>query len=180
VKILITEKQSKLLNSDWEVVKGKLCKSFKFKTYKEVINFVNKIGEIAEKQNHHPDMIVKYDEVIVTMYDHEEGGISEKCYKFTNEVDEILMNQEELGERSRSFAFTRKKRLFSKPEIMANPNRYKLRDKELKGLDEDKKESGEKYVTCINCKTKFTQTIHKGKKSLPICPKCGTHNNEHK
>ena len=61
---------------------------------------------------------------------------------------------------------------------MANPNRYKLRDKELKGLDEDKKESGEKYITCKNCKKKFTQTIHKGKKSDPICPTCGTYNKE--
>jgi DNA-directed RNA polymerase subunit RPC12/RpoP len=39
------------------------------------------------------------------------------------------------------------------------------------------KESGEKWIKCKNCNKKFTQTIHKGKKSLPICPYCGTHNN---
>ena len=38
------------------------------------------------------------------------------------------------------------------------------------------KESGEKWIKCVNCKKKFTQTIHKGKKSLPICPHCGTNN----
>lgn len=34
-----------------------------------------------------------------------------------------------------------------------------------------------KFLTCKNCRKKFTQTTHKGKKSLPICPWCGTHNN---
>jgi 4a-hydroxytetrahydrobiopterin dehydratase len=129
VKILITEKQSNLLKSDWKLIKDKLCKSFKFETYKDVLNFVNKVGEIAEEQNHHPDMIVKHDEVIVTIFDHEENGISDKCYKFTNAIDEMMMGEEEIDERSRSFAFTRKKRLFSKPERMSNPLRYKFSDR---------------------------------------------------
>lgn len=50
--------------------------------------------------------------------------------------------------------------------------------KEIKEDDKNKKESGEKFITCVNCKSKFTQTIHKGKKSLPICPKCGTKNQD--
>lgn len=40
-----------------------------------------------------------------------------------------------------------------------------------------KKDDSAKWITCKNCNKKFTQTIHKGKKSLPICPTCGTHNN---
>lgn len=54
------------------------------------------------------------------------------------EKDEYVMSQEneedEVGEGKRSLARTRKKRLFSKAEIMANPNRFKLHDKKLKGL----------------------------------------------
>lgn len=42
---------------------------------------------------------------------------------------------QEVDERSRSFAFTRKKRLFSKPEMMANPDRYKKHEKDLKEID---------------------------------------------
>jgi hypothetical protein len=48
--------------------------------------------------------------------------------------------EQEVGERSRSFAFTRKKRKFSQPERMSNPLRYKLADR----LDEDKKTNGSK------------------------------------
>lgn len=45
-------------------------------------------------------------------------------------------------------------------------------------IEENKttKESGEKWIKCDNCNKRYTQTIHKGKKSLPICPHCGTHN----
>lgn len=118
------------MKNDWQVIKGKLCKKFDFDSYKDVLDFVNKVGEIAEEQNHHPDMLVKYDTVVVTMFDHEENDISEKCYEFTNAVDKMMMNDdEELDERSRSFAFTRKKRLFRKSEIMANPLRYKFSDR---------------------------------------------------
>lgn len=92
--------------------------------------------------------------------------------------------EQEVDERSRSFAFTRKKRLFSKPERMSNPLRYKesdrleeyrpLTDKQVKSIEDLNKDA--KFLTCKNCRKKFTQTTHKNKKSLPICPYCGTHN----
>jgi hypothetical protein len=50
------------------------------------------------------------------------------------------------------------------------------RIKEVMGVQSEEKESGEKWIKCVNCNKKFTQTIHKGKKSLPICPHCGTNN----
>ena len=50
------------------------------------------------------------------------------------EKDEYQIGEDDVDEGSRTLARTRKKRLFSKAEIMANPNRYKLHDKKLKGL----------------------------------------------
>ena len=101
------------------------------------------------------------------------------CHKCGN-----VNKEQEVDERSRSFAFTRKKRLFSKPERMSNPLRYKLADrieeekpltdKQVKRIEDLNKDA--KFLTCKNCRKKFTQTTHKGKKSLPICPTCGTHN----
>lgn len=49
-----------------------------------------------------------------------------------------------------------------------------LTDKQIKSIEDLNK--GAKFLTCKNCRKKFTQTTHKGKKSLPICPYCGTHN----
>lgn len=94
--------------------------------------------------------------------------------------------EKEVDERSRSFAFTRKKRLYSKPEKMSNPMRYREADR-LENDDVnirispdhakwvEKFNEGGKSITCPNCRKKFTQTTYKKKKSLPICPNCGTH-----
>jgi len=100
-------------------------------------------------------------------------------------LKKLVNKGEDIDERSRSFAFTRKKRLFSKSERMSNPLRYKfvdrieeekpLTDKQVKSIEDLNKDA--KFLTCKNCRKKFTQTTHKGKKSLPICPWCGTHNN---
>lgn len=76
-------------SNDWKIVKGKLSKKYKFESYSDVLNFVSRVGKIAEKQNHHPEMIVKYDEVIITMFDHEKNKISERCHKFADAVNKL-------------------------------------------------------------------------------------------
>lgn len=43
-----------------------------------------------------------------------------------------------------------------------------------------KEKETEKFIKCRECKKKFTQTIYKSKKSLPVCPYCGAHNTEKK
>lgn len=136
MKLILTEKQllklTKNLNKRWKEVDGKLERLYTFPSYEETIEFVNKVADIAKEQDHHPEMVVGYDKVKLIMFDHEKGGISDRCHKFTKAVDD--MNKEEIDERSRSFAFTRKKRLFPKSALMANPNRFKYRDKVLKGI----------------------------------------------
>lgn len=100
--------------------------------------------------------------------------------------------QEEVDERSRSFVFARKKILHSVPEKMSNPLRFKkvdrlkeddedrkdvyssLTDKQIKSIDDLNKDA--KFLKCKACRKLFTQTTHKKKKSLPICPWCGKHN----
>ena len=47
------------------------------------------------------------------------------------------------------------------------------------GIEEEKDPTA-KFIKCRNCNKKFTQTIHKGKKSSLVCPHCGTHNTEKK
>jgi rRNA maturation endonuclease Nob1 len=111
------------------------------------------------------------------------GKDSHTCHKCGH-----VNKEEDIDERSRSFAFTRKKRLFSQPERMSNPLRYKekdrleeddevrlgLTDKQVKSIDDLNKDA--KFLKCKACRKLFTQTTHKKKKSLPICPWCGKHN----
>jgi 4a-hydroxytetrahydrobiopterin dehydratase len=139
MKIVLTESQVKKIvkgiNNNWKEIDDKLIRVYNFPTYKDTIAFVNKVSDIAQEQNHHPEMVVGYDTVKVIMFDHEKGGISDKCHKFTDAVDKMVDNEESLDEASRSFAFTRKKRLFPKSAMRANPNRFKKYDKEVKGIE---------------------------------------------
>jgi len=91
MRIIITEGQkNKLMNSvNWEEVSGKLIKTFYFKDYKEVMTFVNEVMKIADKQNHHPDITVHYDNVKLSITDHDKGKVSDKSHKFVNTVNKI-------------------------------------------------------------------------------------------
>lgn len=73
----------------WVNSEDKLEKTYKFKDFEQAMDFVNKVAKIAEKQNHHPDITIKYNKVELSITDHEKGGVSEKCHKFTNAVDKI-------------------------------------------------------------------------------------------
>ncbi len=79
-------------------------------------------------------MVIGVDSVKVIMFDHEEGGISDKCHEFTKAVDAMMDKDEELDERSRSFNNTRKKLLFPQNAMKTNPNRFRAYDKEIKGI----------------------------------------------
>ena len=85
----------------WDNSNSKLQKTFKFKDFKEAINFVNKIAKIAESQNHHPEINIDYDKVKISIFDHDKGKVSEKCHKFVGAVDKLNENNTsvELQER---------------------------------------------------------------------------------
>jgi len=86
---IITEEQEKRLVKGWKINNGQLEKTFNFETYKDVLKFVNKVGSIAEKENHHPDMLVKYNSVKILLFDHEANKVSDKCHNLANLINKI-------------------------------------------------------------------------------------------
>jgi len=91
MKIIITEDQKNIImnSNDWVETNGKLIKTFYFKNYEKVMSFVSEVMKIANKQNHHPDMTGHYDNVKLSITDHEKGKVSDKCHKFVDEVNKI-------------------------------------------------------------------------------------------
>ena len=73
----------------WGDSNKKLERTFKFKDFNESIDFVNKVSKISEKQNHHPDIEIKYNKVKISITDHEKGGVSEKCHRLVKDIDKI-------------------------------------------------------------------------------------------
>lgn len=87
-RILKEENATKV---DWKKRNGGHTKKYKFSDYDETMSFVNKVAKIAKKQNHHPDMKVGLHDVEISIIDHAKGGVSEKCYKFIEEVNKIKL-----------------------------------------------------------------------------------------
>ena len=79
----------------WGDSNQKLERTFKFKDFNGSIDFVNKVAKIAETQNHHPDIEIKYNKVKVSITDHEKGGVSEKCHRLVKSIDKLKESHKE-------------------------------------------------------------------------------------
>lgn len=62
-------------------------KEYKFKNFKEVIAFFNRIAEKAEEENHHPDLRIGYSRVTVELSTHSIGGLSENDFILAAKFD---------------------------------------------------------------------------------------------
>ena len=78
-----------MISTSWSENKNKLEKTFQFNEYQDVITFVNQVMQIANNQNHHPEISVHYNFVKILITDYEKGGVSEKCHRFVSELDRI-------------------------------------------------------------------------------------------
>ncbi|MEX0920035.1 MAG: 4a-hydroxytetrahydrobiopterin dehydratase [Candidatus Pacearchaeota archaeon] len=86
----INENLGKL--SDWTLEdKGKMIvRNFKFKDFKEAVSFVNNVAEIAEHENHHPDINVhSYNKVRISLSTHSSGGLTQKDFDVAKKIEDI-------------------------------------------------------------------------------------------
>ena len=78
-----------------EEVKGHLqiSKQFKFKDFKEALEFVNKVGSISEEQGHHPNLYIIYNKVKVILYTHVIRGLHENDFIMAAKFDELTKQE---------------------------------------------------------------------------------------
>lgn len=74
---------------DWTVASDKLARKYTFKNFAEALEFINKIGALAEAADHHPDILFGwgYAEIFITT--HDAGGITERDFALAREINEI-------------------------------------------------------------------------------------------
>ena len=73
----------------WQEEDNLLTKEFKFADFKTALDFVNKVGALAEKANHHPDIELGWGRVKIALTTHSEGKITDKDHKLAEAIDEI-------------------------------------------------------------------------------------------
>ena len=77
------------LENNWNVMnEHHLEKVFRFKDFREALDFTWYIGELAEQQDHHPDIHLAWGEVKVTIWTHKIDGLTESDFIFAAKVDQ--------------------------------------------------------------------------------------------
>lgn len=74
---------------DWSAVGDTISRTFEFKDFLAAMQFVNRVAEHAEKVQHHPDILVRWNRVTLTLSTHDAGGITEKDFAFANAADAL-------------------------------------------------------------------------------------------
>ena len=62
----------------WDEVDNALERTFTFGNFVEALAFVNRVGELAEAENHHPDIRIDYKNVTLRWWTHTAGGITDR------------------------------------------------------------------------------------------------------
>ena len=84
----ITKLQAQL--EGWEVVSGHhLRKEYKFEDFKETQAFVNRVGELAEEQGHHPDICFGWGRAEITIWTHKIDGLTESDFILAAKIDRL-------------------------------------------------------------------------------------------
>jgi 4a-hydroxytetrahydrobiopterin dehydratase len=77
------------LGGDWQVVdEHHLEKTFTFKDFREALEFVNRVGGIAEEQGHHPDFFLTWGKVGLTIMTHKIDGLTENDFILAAKADQ--------------------------------------------------------------------------------------------
>ncbi len=75
----------------WTIEQGfHLTKRFKFPDFAQALAFVNRVGAMAEKQGHHPDIYLAWGMVRVEIWTHKIDGLTESDFIFAAKTDECL------------------------------------------------------------------------------------------
>jgi 4a-hydroxytetrahydrobiopterin dehydratase len=82
----------------WEYDGEAITKTYSFGSFREAIEFVNDVADLADEANHHPDIEVYYDEVVVSYRTHSADAVTDRDVQMAGEVEALLAEEEDFEE----------------------------------------------------------------------------------
>jgi 4a-hydroxytetrahydrobiopterin dehydratase len=76
----------------WKLQGGKLVREWAFKDFVEAMKFVNRVAGVAEDAGHHPDIDIRYNQVLLGLVSHDAGGITKRDIAMASTIDKELAN----------------------------------------------------------------------------------------
>lgn len=87
---MLTPSQAQAGAPGWRYVDGQLVLTVRFPDFATGLAFVNAVGAVAEEQNHHPDIDLRWGTVVLTISSHDVGGLTPRDLTFTAAVDPLV------------------------------------------------------------------------------------------
>lgn len=82
-------KQSLKKVPEWEHEKKAIERTFEFDDFSQAIDFVNQVADIADEEDHHPDIDVRFNKVTLVLSTHSEGGLTETDFIMAERIDTL-------------------------------------------------------------------------------------------
>jgi 4a-hydroxytetrahydrobiopterin dehydratase len=75
---------------NWKVVnEHHITRAFSFPDFKQALDFVNRVGALAEQQGHHPDILLKWGSAEITIWTHKIDGLTESDFIMASKIDTL-------------------------------------------------------------------------------------------
>ena len=75
---------------NWNVVhEHHITRAFPFPDFKQALDFVNRVGAVAEEQGHHPDILLKWGSAEITIWTHKIDGLTESDFVMAAKIDSL-------------------------------------------------------------------------------------------
>ena len=73
----------------WELGINEISRRFEFEDFRKAVDFADKIAELAEKENHHPTIIIEHNYVTLKLSTHAASGLTRKDFVMAQKIEEI-------------------------------------------------------------------------------------------
>ena len=73
----------------WTFSANAIRRDYEFKDFLEAMAFVNKVAAKAEAANHHPDIDIRYNKVVLALTSHDAGGVTRRDIRMAKEINEL-------------------------------------------------------------------------------------------
>ena len=75
---------------DWSLRDGKLVRQWAFKDFVAAMAFVNRVAELSEQSQHHPDIDIRYNRVELALVSHDAGGITARDARMARQLSAVF------------------------------------------------------------------------------------------
>ena len=75
--------------ADWTEVDGALQRTFELESFPAALDFVNRVGALAEAEDHHPDIAISYRQVTLRWWTHTAGGVTDRDRELAEKTERL-------------------------------------------------------------------------------------------